>query len=214
MAIIYPSDKNVHGSLPVTPHELNKSLRTTIGEFNGRLDRENFRPFDIQSQHLAYKCLNAMEFSASASAVTFQQKGQPVGTMYAVPRTAFGTDKMQVEIDCVDGALLVEASMTVLSLAVPDDAAGQDASLWANQPWSLVVTVDGRVVVESGMSAAYPYTSRHIKQLVPVGAGRHTVVMHIRVGSSGRRVGTAVVISTNVAYEMGARTLFARNAKR
>lgn len=216
MAKIYPSEKNVHGSLPVTPHEVNKELRSTIGEFNGRLDRENFLKNDIQSDKLAFKCLNSFEFIAATAPITFQQKGQPVGTMYEVPADVFGVDKMEIAIDCTDGALIVEGSMTVKSLGVFDENPSGDADRASNAPWSLVITVDGRVAVESGISAAYPYTCRHVKQLVPVGAGVHTVGMHLRVGSSGRRVGVAgvSVVTTNIAYLMGPRTLFARNVKR
>ena len=216
MATIYPPTKNVHASLPVTPHEVNKSLRSTIGEFNGRMDRENFTTNDIQSDKIAYKALNSFEFIGSVAPVSIQQKGQPVGTMYAVPFTVFGTDRMEVKIECVDGALVVEASMTVKSLGVNSEAPTADASLASNAPWSLVITVDGRVAAESGMSAAYPFTCRHIKQLVPVGAGIHTVTMHLRVGSSGRRVLVSGVSANyaSVGYSMGPRTLFARNAKR
>ena len=133
--------------------------------------------------------------------------------MYPVPRTVVGSDKMEMLINTGDGGLIVEGSLTVQSLGIdPETPTVPDQP--SNHPWSLVVTVDGRVVAESGMSAAYAFSSRHVKQYVPVGAGEHRVGMHIRTGSSGRYILAAMVAVAPIAYQIGPRNLFVRQVKR
>ena len=220
MAKIYPPVKPLKTTLPITPHEVNAGLRTVIGEFNGRLDRENFpaagSTAPIETLKLNYECLNKFGFLSATDEVEIVYEGQPVGTMIEVPRSSLNTDKMEILFECVDGALIVEASMTVQSESRDMTGTGTIGSLKrGNQPWSLCVTVNGRVAVESGMSAAYPYTSRHVKQYLAVGAGTHTVTMQLRSGGSGRyRNAVGRTVTSKIGYKVLGRTLMVRNAKR
>jgi len=213
MAKVFRPEKPLTDGLPLTPHEINNTLRQVIGEYNGRLDRDNFNQSAIPAVKLAAEAATSYDYIGESSSITLESKGQPVGTMYPVPRTAVGTDKMEMLINTTDGGLIIEGSVTVQSLGIDAETPTVPDKPY-NHPWSLVVTVDGRVVAESGMSAAYAYSSRHVKQYVPIGAGQHRVGMHIRVGSSGRYIYAAMVAVAPTAYQIGPRNLFIRQVKR
>jgi hypothetical protein len=145
--------------------------------------------------------------------------------MIAVPQTAVGLDQVGFDIETTDGGLIVEGSLTVYmqgpryiitSIDPPLFHFDPNALCPYNYPWSLAVSVDGRIVAESGMTAAYPRSSRHVKQYVPVGAGTHSVALWVRAGASGRAplslAMTVVVLP--VTYNYGPRNLFARHIKR
>ena len=243
MAKIYPAKKALIPGLALTPVEINEELQTIIGEFNGRLDRENIELGDITTDKISDLTFTNYEYVGKpwdplAPYVTFE--GQAVGTMVEVPSNGLqpSPDKMELTIDTLDGGLIVEASLSVTSRGPPYDTAPgppppppYDVTFdldvthadFYNWPWSLVVTVDGRVVAESGLSAAYPFSSRHVKQYVPVAAGTHKVGMWIRLGASGRvtdpnraqfLVPQLWIVVLPVHYEIMARNLFARHIRR
>ena len=241
MGRIYPTQKTIDQGLVLTPREINEELRTIVGEFNGRLDRENFALGSIDSSKVKDKTFTKYEYAGfPVSPQTFPPLagpedmvfiGQPVGTMAPVPSTVFGSSQMFVNIDTLDGGLIVEASLSVVSLG--PDYSGEPYAFdvgdgWENRaqpynwPWSLVVTVDGRIVAESGMSAANPYSSRTVKQYVPVAAGIHKVAMWLRTGSSGRAPDPGVASPATypsltqlpLLYRPMGRTVYARHIKR
>ncbi len=225
MGKIYPAEKPLSSGLPITPHEINEELQTIIGEFNGRIDRDNLDQGSMLGAKFAKECLTSYNYDGTAVPIIQTSEGLPVGTMLAVPQTAVGTDQVSFEIDTTDGALIVEGSMTVLTQGPEYVITNEDPPQWTfdpatlvpyNYPWSLVVTVDGRVVAESGMSGGYPKSSRHVKQYVPVGAGKHTVALWLRVGASGRTLASIqrAIVVLPVTYFYGPRNLFARHIKR
>jgi hypothetical protein len=239
MGRIYPSKKTLNDDLVLTPHEINEELQTIIGEFNGRLDRENIALGSIDSTKIKNKTFSNYEYQGRPiSPVAFPPNagpldmvfiGQPVGTMAPIPALQFGEDQMFLNIDTLDGGLIVEGSVSIATLG-PDysgdpvefdvGAGWEDRAQPYNWPWSLVITVDGRVVAESGMSAGNPYSSRHVKQYVPVAAGTHKVALWLRTGASGRTPDPNYpatyesLIQLPLLYRPMARTVYARHIKR
>jgi len=239
MGRIYPAKKDLNDDLVLTPHEINEELRTIIGEFNGRLDRENIALGSIDSTKIKDETFTSYQYQGLPfSPATFPPNvgpldmvfiGQPVGTLAPVPSTTFGEDQMFLNIETLDGGLIVECSLSVASLG--PDYSGEPVEFdvgegWENRaqpynwPWSLVVTVDGRIVAESGMSAGNPYSSRTVKQYVPVAAGVHKVAMWLRTGSSGRTPDPAYpanypwITQLPLLYRPMCRTVYARHIKR
>ncbi len=224
MGKIYQARKPLSDGLPLTPHEVNAELRTVIGEFNGRIDKDNLDAGTLTPSKVADECLTSYNYEGTDTGIAQTTEGLPVGTLIAVPQTAVGSDQVSFEIETTDGGLIIEGSMTMYMqgpryIAVPDPHSwvfSPDLLAPYNYPWSLAVTVDGRIVAESGMSGGYPHSSRHVKQYVPVGAGTHTVALWVRAGASGRCIlntGFDIVVLP-ITYNYGPRNLFARHIKR
>ncbi len=85
MGKIYPAEKPLSSGLPITPHEINEELQTIIGEFNGRIDRDNLDRGSMLGAKFAKECLTSYNYDGTAVPIIQTSEGLPVGTMLAVP---------------------------------------------------------------------------------------------------------------------------------
>jgi hypothetical protein len=147
-----------------TPRELNEELRSVIHEFNTGLDRDNLG-ITLPSSRLHINSVMSRHFEETGVVRSATKPADaPTGQLYPVPNAA-GTPT-QVVFTCVDGYLVVEASVTF----------GTAGAAFEPGPAFMAILVDGEVLGRTGANLdAIKFQGKYLKVYKEVGAGNHLI---------------------------------------